>query len=51
MFTGLVECIGKIVSLQPYRGGLLAEISASLSLKDTAIGESIAVDGVCLTVT
>jgi riboflavin synthase len=51
MFTGLVEGIGKIVSLQPCRGGLLAEISASFSLKDTHVGDSIAVDGVCLTVT
>lgn len=51
MFTGLVEGIGKIVSLQPYRGGLLAEISASFLLKDINIGDSVAVDGVCLTVT
>lgn len=51
MFTGLVEGIGKIVSLQPCRGGLLAEFSASFSLKDTNVGDSIAVDGVCLTVT
>ena len=51
MFTGLVEGIGKIVSLQSYQGGLLAEISASFSLRDTNIGDSIAVDGVCLTVT
>jgi len=51
MFTGLVEGIGKIISLQPFRGGLLAEISTSFSLKDTNVGDSIAVDGVCLTIT
>jgi len=51
MFTGLVEGIGRIVSLKPFRGGLLAEISASFSLKDTNVGDSIAVDGVCLTIT
>ncbi len=51
MFTGLVEGIGKIISFQPCKGGLLAEISASFSLKDTNVGDSIAVDGVCLTVT
>ncbi|HEM55855.1 MAG: riboflavin synthase [Thermodesulfobacterium geofontis] len=51
MFTGLVEGIGKIISLKPYGGGLIAEISASFSLKELAIGDSIAVDGVCLTVT
>jgi riboflavin synthase len=51
MFTGLVEGIGKIISLQPYRGGLLAEISSSFSLKDTDIGDSISVDGICLTIT
>ncbi len=51
MFTGLVEGIGKIVSLQPYKGGLLAEISPTFSLKDINVGDSIAVDGVCLTIT
>jgi len=51
MFTGLVEGIGRIISLKPFRGGLLAEISASFSLKDTNVGDSIAVDGVCLTIT
>ncbi len=50
MFTGLVEGIGKIIALQPYKGGLLAEISSSFSLKDTHVGDSIAVDGVCLTI-
>ncbi|MCS7279235.1 MAG: riboflavin synthase [Thermodesulfobacteriaceae bacterium] len=51
MFTGLVEGIGKIVSLQSYRGGLLAEISAPFSLKDTRVGDSVSVDGICLTIT
>ena len=51
MFTGLIEGIGKILSLQPEKGGLLIEVSSPFSLEETRIGDSIAVDGACLTVT
>lgn len=51
MFTGLIECTGNVVSLR--RGGASAvlEISASLPAEQIVIGDSIAVNGVCLTVT
>lgn len=51
MFTGLIECTGNVVSLR--RGGVSAvlEISAPLPAEQVAIGDSIAVNGVCLTVT
>src|SRR5438034_867478 len=46
MFTGIVQAIGKIVRLQPL------EIEAGrLDLSDVAVGDSICVQGVCLTVT
>jgi len=46
MFTGLVQAVGRIVRLDP-----LEIDSGSLDLSDVAVGDSIAVQGVCLTVT
>ncbi|NOX36969.1 MAG: riboflavin synthase [Calditrichaeota bacterium] len=50
MFTGLVEEVGTIVQLTSIPGGIELTISADTVLSDLAIGDSIAVDGVCLTV-
>lgn len=47
MFTGIVEEIGTIKALKP--GGL--EVCAKKVLEDVHLGDSIAVNGVCLTVT
>lgn len=52
MFTGLVESTGQLKAIQ--RRGADAELqisSTTLPLQDVAIGDSIAVNGVCLTVT
>ncbi|MBN1655683.1 MAG: riboflavin synthase [Deltaproteobacteria bacterium] len=49
MFTGLIEEIGLIRSLA--RKGVDAEIQIQASYRDLVRGESIAVDGACLTVT
>ena len=46
MFTGIVQAVGRIVRLDP-----LEIDSGSLDLSDVAVGDSIAVQGVCLTVT
>jgi riboflavin synthase len=46
MFTGIVEELGKIISL-----GSSLKISAKTVLEDVHIGDSIAVNGICLTVT
>lgn len=51
MFTGLVECRGIITRAERFEGGLRVEIYAPEFGRDMAIGDSIAVDGVCLTVT
>lgn len=50
MFTGLVEEVGQIRMCQNRGDGLSLTIQASHILSDIAAGDSIAVDGVCLTV-
>jgi len=51
MFTGIVEAVGTIVAARPAAGGLRLRVEAgNLDLKDVAVGDSIAVNGVCLTV-
>ena len=52
MFTGLVETVGKISALETRGGDLVVAIDASgLDVEGIALGDSIAVSGVCLTVT
>lgn len=51
MFTGLIEGKGIIRRLVPQGQGFLVEIESEFSLRDTQIGDSIAVDGICLTAT
>jgi riboflavin synthase len=51
MFTGIIEAVGKIVAMQPSGGDLRLRVkSNSLDLSDVALGDSIATNGVCLTV-
>ena len=49
MFTGIIEELGTVRSLVPGRAGARIEISAGRILEGTRIGDSIAVNGVCLT--
>ncbi len=51
MFTGLVEEIGIIRRVQRQAEGALLVIGADKVLANTAVGDSIAVSGACLTVT
>jgi len=51
MFTGLIECEGIITRADRVSGGLLLEVYSPEIGRDMAIGDSIAVDGACLTVT
>ena len=51
MFTGLIQRIGQIQRVQPKTAGKSLEIVLSEPWEDLVLGESIAVDGVCLTVT
>jgi riboflavin synthase len=50
MFTGLVETTGTILRLERADRDLHLTVRASLEHPELKIGESIAVDGVCLTV-
>ncbi len=51
MFTGIVAAIGKISHLQTLEQGLRLTVEApDLDLSDVALGDSIAHNGVCLTV-
>ena len=49
MFTGLVEAVGELVERKPTSGGFRLRIATALAL-EFARGDSIAVNGVCLTV-
>ncbi len=49
MFTGLIEGRGIIKKLVPERGGLFLEVESEFELDDVQEGDSIAVDGACLT--
>jgi len=49
MFTGIVEESGKVRAFGPAAQGWRLEIAARLAAKDVAIGDSIAVNGCCLT--
>ncbi len=55
MFTGIVAAVGKISSVQPLEGGLdagvrLAIDAGGLPLADVGLGDSIAINGACMTV-
>ncbi|MFV8781330.1 riboflavin synthase [Microbulbifer sp. SA54] len=51
MFTGIVEAVGEITALQPSGGDLRVRVkSGKLDLSDVKLGDSIATNGVCLTV-
>lgn len=49
MFTGIIEELGKIASLDSHAGGAKIMISARTVTEGTNDGDSIAVNGVCLT--
>lgn len=52
VFTGIVAAVGRVREAQPGSQGVRMVIDAAgLGLDDVALGDSIAVNGVCLTVT
>lgn len=51
MFTGIIEAVGDVVALQPQGGDIRLRIRTNrLDLSDVRLGDSIATNGVCLTV-
>lgn len=52
MFTGIIEAIGRVAAVSPAGESAALTIDAGdLDMSDVAIGDSIACNGVCLTVT
>src|SRR5712672_3333675 len=49
MFTGLIEAVGELVEVKPTSGGVRLRIGSRLA-SELMPGESLAVNGVCLTV-
>ena len=50
MFTGIVEELGRVRAITHADGGARLELSCTVVIDDAAIGDSIAVNGCCLTV-
>lgn len=51
MFTGIVEAVGVVSQLLPMNDDMRIQVNVGkLSLSDVKLGDSIAVNGVCLTV-
>lgn len=50
MFSGLIEAKSQIVALLPEPGGVRLQLEMPASFDDVALGDSIAVQGCCLTV-
>jgi riboflavin synthase len=50
MFTGIIEELGEIVAFEESAGGARLSVAARLAADSTAEGDSITVNGVCLTV-
>lgn len=51
MFTGIIEEVGRVASLRRGAHSCVLTIEASRVLEDVSVGDSIATNGVCLTVT
>ncbi|MCA9729022.1 MAG: riboflavin synthase, partial [Candidatus Eisenbacteria bacterium] len=50
MFTGLVEEMGRVVSIEPVEAGIRLRVQAPHAASDLEVGGSVAVSGVCQTV-
>lgn len=51
MFSGIVEEVGRVVAVERREGLTVLEIEAHTVLEGTQVSDSLAVNGVCLTVT
>ncbi|MER0090181.1 MULTISPECIES: riboflavin synthase [unclassified Corynebacterium] len=50
MFTGLVQELGTVAALEPQADALRLSIRAPQTVSDAHLGDSIAINGVCLTI-
>lgn len=51
MFTGLIEDVGRVARMDRSGSAAVLSVSTAIPAKEIALGDSIAVNGVCLTVT
>jgi len=51
MFTGIVEGLGNVIRLTMKGADAVLEVEAEIDLREVSLGDSIAVNGACLTVT
>jgi riboflavin synthase len=51
MFTGIVEAVGTVKSVRSDTAGLALEVSAADVVAGASVGDSVAVNGCCLTMT
>ena len=50
MFTGIIESVRQVQSLQSVGGDIRLRIQTNLDMSDVHLGDSIATNGICLTV-
>lgn len=50
MFTGLIEDLGRVESIQRRSNSFKLQVASSLPYQEICVGDSIAVNGICLTV-
>jgi riboflavin synthase len=50
MFTGIIESLGQVDSIQNVGGDVRLRIQTDLDMSDVHLGDSIATNGICLTV-
>jgi riboflavin synthase len=50
VFTGIIEALGEIVSVEPLAAGRRLVVRSEPPLRGLVLGESIALDGACMTV-
>ena len=51
MFTGLIEELGKIANIKKHSSGAVIGVKCARILDDLKLGDSVAIDGACQTVT
>jgi len=51
MFTGLIETVGTVARMDQGSSSAILRVTASFAANDIVLGDSVAVNGVCLTVT
>jgi riboflavin synthase len=51
MFTGIIEDVGEVERIERLRGITRLQLKTNISPSQLRVGESISVDGVCLTIT